>query len=141
MARTHGKDAVFALDDSGGTLRTISTYVDNVAGLPGGRALSDVTGFGDAGEKSIPGLQNCTFTISGSWDSTVTTGPHAVLNSLRTATATASFEYGPEGSTGGDIKLSGECWLENYTVDASVTEKVSFSASLKVDGTVTSGTY
>lgn len=141
MAFVHGKDAVFKLDDSAGTLRTLSTYVDEVSGLPGGRDLSEVTALGDAGTKSIPGLQNVSFSISGHFDSTATTGPHAVLNGLRTATATATFEYGPEGGTTGKIKLSGECWLTNYAVDASVADKVSFSADFQVDGTVASGTF
>lgn len=141
MAFQHGKDAAFKLDDSGGTLRTLTSYVDNVTGLPGGRELSDVTAFGDAGTKSIPGLQNVTFTVSGHFDPTATTGPNAVINSLRTATATASFEYGPEGASNGDTKFSGECWLEEYTVDSTVREKVSFSATFRVDGTVSSGTF
>lgn len=141
MSFVHGKNAVFKLDDSGGTLRTLTSYVDNVTGLPGGRNLNPVTVFGDGGEKSIPGLQNVSFTIKGSFDSTATTGPNAVINSLRTATATATFEYGPEGGSTGNTKFTGECWLENYVVDASVEDKVSFSADFKVDGTVTSTTY
>lgn len=141
MAFVHGKDAVFKLDDSGGTLRTLSSYIDNVSGLPGGRELSPVTAFGDSGEKNIPGLQVVSFSIAGHFDSTATTGPNAVINSLRAATATASFEYGPEGGTSGKVKFSGECWLENYEVSAEVGGKVSFTASFKVDGTVTAGTF
>lgn len=141
MAFTHGKDVAFKLDDSGGTLRTLSTYTDSVSGLPAARELADVTAFGAGGTKWIPGLQNVTFTASGHFDSTTTTGPHAVLNSLRTTTATASFEYGPEGADTGDVKLSGECWLTEYTVDANVREKVSWSATFQVDGTVTNGTF
>ena len=141
MAFVHGKNAVFKIDDSVGTLRTLTSYVEEVKGLPGGRELSEVTAFGDGGAKNIPGLQNVEFSISGHFDSTATTGPNAVLNSLRTATATASFEYGPEGGSTGNTKFSGECWLTEYTVDASVKEKVSFEASFQVDGTVTSGTF
>lgn len=141
MSFTHGKDAVFKLDDSGGTLRTLTTYTDNVSGLPGGRGLSEVTAFSDQGVKSIPGLVNVSFTASGSFDSTATTGPNAVINSLRTATATATFEYGPEGGTTGKVKFTGECWLTEYTVDASVPEKVPWSASFQVDGVVTSTTF
>ncbi|MER5252902.1 hypothetical protein [Streptomyces sp. NPDC002855] len=141
MAFTHGKDAVFKLDDSGGTLRTLSAYIDEVSGLPGGRDLSEVTAFGDGGTKSIPGLQDVSFSISGHFDSTATTGPNSVINSLRTAAATATFEYGPEGGTTGKVKFSGECWLEEYEVEAEVDDKVSFSAEFKVDGTVTSGTF
>lgn len=141
MAFVHGKSAVVSIDDSGGTLRNLSAYVDNVGGLPGARELSEVTAFGDSGTKSIPGLQDVSFSISGHFDSTATTGPNAVLNSLRTATATASFEYGPEGSVTGKVKFSGECWLTSYEVEASVDDKVSFSAEFQVDGTVTSGVY
>ena len=141
MAFVHGKDAVFKLDDSGGTLRTLTSYVDNVSGLPGGRDLAEVTAFGDGGTKSIPGLQDVSFTIKGHFDSTASTGPNAVLNGLRTATATATFEYGPEGGTTGKVKFSGECWLTEYEVEAEVDDKVSFTAEFQVDGTVTSGTF
>jgi hypothetical protein len=141
MAFVHGKDAVFKLDDAAGTLRTLSQYVDNVSGLPGGRDLSEVTAFGDQGTRHIPGLQNVSFSISGHFDSTATTGPHTVINSLRTATATATFEYGPEGGTTGKVKFSGECWLTEYTAEASVGDKVSFSAEFQVDGVVTTGAF
>lgn len=141
MSFTHGKDTVFKIDDSGGTLRTLTSYVDQVSGLPGARQFSEVTAMGDSGVKQIPGLQNVSFSVQGHFDSTATTGPNAVIASLRTATATATFEYGPEGGASGDVKFSGECWLTEYTVDASVSDKVSFSASFQVDGTVTEGTF
>lgn len=141
MAFVHGKDAVFKLDDSAGTLRTLTSYVDNVSGLPGARELSEVTAFGDAGTKSIPGLADIDFSISGSFDSTATTGPNATINSLRTATSTATFEYGPEGGTTGKVRFTGECWLTSYEVEASVDDKVSFKAEFKVDGTVTANAF
>ena len=65
ISRAHGKDAYFAVDDSGGTLRNISAHVDSVSGLPSARALSDVTSFTDTGERFIPGLQGASFTVSG----------------------------------------------------------------------------
>jgi hypothetical protein len=34
VAFSHGKDAVFSLDDSGGTLRNIAIYLNSVTGLP-----------------------------------------------------------------------------------------------------------
>lgn len=141
MTFAHSKDSVFSIDDSGGTLRALTAYTDSVSGLPGGRGLSEVTAFGDLGVKNIPSIANVTFSAGGSWDNTATTGPDAVLSSLRTATATASFEWGPEGGTTGDIKFSGECWLTDYAVDTSVQNKVTWQASFQVDGTVTRGTY
>jgi hypothetical protein len=141
MARAHSKNSVFKLDDSGGTLRDISGHVDNVAGLPGAPNLSSVTSFGDAGEKSIRGIEVTSFTVSGQWDTAASTGSITVLNGIRTTTATASFEYGPEGGTTGNIKYSGEAWLESLTVDSAVGNKVPFSATFKVDGVVTVGTF
>ena len=141
MARAHGKDAVFSVDDSGGSLRNISAHVNNVSGLPGARQLSEVTAFGDGGVKNIPGLANVTFTVSGVFDNTATTGSYTVLNSLRTSTATSTFEYGPAGSAGGAPKLTGEAWMSEFTVDASVSDAVPFSATFQVDGLVTATAY
>jgi len=141
MSFVHGKDSAFSIADATGTMRDLSRYIDNVSGLPGGRNLSEVTAFGDQGTRSIPGLANVTFTVSGHFDATQTTGPHAVLNSLRTASEPAAFEYGPAGSGAGKPKLSGACWLTEYSVDSSVSEKVSFSATFQVDGVVNDGTY
>lgn len=142
MAFVHGKNSTFSVDDSGGTARNLTAYIDEISGLPGGRDLATVTAMGDSGQRYIPGLQNGEFSISGHYDPTVTTGPQAVLSALTlTASATSTFEYGPEGSTTGKVKLSGECWCEKYEINSSATDKVSFSASFKVDGAVTVGTF
>lgn len=141
MPRSHGKDSVFKIDDSGGTLRDISNHVNNVSGLPSAAALSDVTAYGDAGERFIRGLQGAQFTVTGNFDSAATTGSATVLNSLRTTTTTATFEYGPEGGSAGKIRYTGECWLENLSVDSSVTDKVPFSAQFRMDNGLTVNTF
>lgn len=141
MSFVHGKDAVFSLDDSGGTLRSIKIYLNSVSGLPGARALSEVTAFGDAGTKSIPSLANVQFSIAGHYDATATTGVSTVLNGLRTATATSSFEYGPAGSATGALKVTGECWMTELTYDATVSDRVPVAASFQVDGIPTLTAY
>lgn len=142
MAFIDSRNSIFKIDDSGGTLRTLTSYIDNVDGLPGARTMDDVTALGDTGHKNIPGIANTTFSISGHWDSTATTGPNAVLAGIAlSSTATASFEYGPEGSSSGNIKYSGECWCTEYKITSAVGSKVSFSATFQVDGVVTAGTY
>lgn len=141
MAFTHGKDAAFSLDDSGGTLRAIKAYLNSVTGLPGARNYSEVTAFGDSGQKQIPGLAVNSFSIAGHADFATATAIGQLLNGLRTATATSSFEYGPEGTTTGKVKYTGECWLTDYEVGAQVADKVSISASFAVDGVVTPTTY
>lgn len=134
MSFAHGKDAVFSLDDSGGTLRAVKVYLNSVSGLPGARALSEVTAFGDQGTKSLPSLANVQFSIGGHYDATALVGIATVLNGLRTATATASFEYGPAGSTTGSLKVTGECWMTECAYDATVSDRVPIAASFQVDG-------
>lgn len=137
----HGKNAIFKIDDSSGTLRDISAHVHNVSGLPGSRNLGDVTAFGDGGERSLPGLASGAVTVTGWLDTTATTGSYVVLNGLRTTSATASFEYSPGGSVTGMPKTIGECWLESLNFDAEVTGPVPFTASLKLDGVTTDSVY
>lgn len=141
MSFVHGKDIDFQLDDSAGTLRTIKIYLNSVSGLPGARGLSETTAFGDQGTRNIPGLANTTFSIAGHFESAATTGVTTVLNGLRTATATSSFVYGPESSTTGKVKYTGECWLTEFTIDASVSDRVPIAATFQVDGVVTAGVY
>jgi hypothetical protein len=141
VAFVHGKDIAFQLDDSAGTLRNIRVDLNSVTGLPGARALSEVTAFGDQGTRNIPGLETVTFSIAGHCDTAATTGVTTVLNGLRSATATSSFEYGPEGSASGKVKYTGECWLTDFSIDASVSDRVPITATFAVDGVVTPTTY
>lgn len=134
------KVSVFKLDDSAGTLRTLTSYLDTVDGLPGGRNLDNVTALGDQGTKSIPSIQDNKFNITGHYDSTATTGPHAVLSGLLAATATATYEYSPEGTTVGTPKASGECWCTSYVITSKVGNKVTFKADFQIDGVNTNGT-
>jgi hypothetical protein len=141
MSYVHGKDAVFSLDDSGGTLRAIQVNLNSVSGLPGARALSEVTAFGDQGTKSMPSLANVQFAIAGHFDATATTGVATVLNGLRTATATSTFAYGPAGSTTGALKVTGECWLTELTYDSTVSDRVPIAGSFQVEGIPTLTVY
>jgi hypothetical protein len=141
MTFVHGKDIDFQLDDASGTIRAVKGGLNSIQGLPGARGLTEVTAFGDQGQRYAPSLENGTFSIAGMFDSAATVGTATVLNGLRSATATASFIYGPEGSASGKVKYTGECWVTQLTVDASNSEKVPISASFQIDGVVTVGTY
>lgn len=143
MSATHGKNTVFKIDNAGGgTLTDISSYCDNVSGLPGGRALDDVTAFGDSGERQVPGMPGSKFKVSGHWDNSTGAGAvKTIMNALRLATSTASFEYGPEGSGTGAVKYPGECWCENFVVEATVKGRTAWSADFTVDNGVTPTTF
>src|SRR5690349_19225094 len=132
--------SVFKLDDVGGTLRTLSAFVDSVNGLPGEIPLNPVTMLADAGEKSIRTIPSQTFDIAGAYDSTATTGPDVILGGLLTGqTATASFEYHPEGTSTPNPKYTGECWIKTYVITSKAKSRVEYTASFQVDGVVARG--
>lgn len=134
MPFVHGKTADFRIDNSGGSLTDISAYCDNVD-FPLTADTAEVTTFGDSSKEYIAGLKDATISISGSWDATA----DGVLAPI--VGVAGSFQYGPAGTTGGNIKFTGECICTGYTVTAPVGDKVSFSAEFQVTGAVTRGTY
>jgi hypothetical protein len=138
MAFVHGKSAVFKLDDSGGTLRDLSAYLDDL-GFPRDIETAETTTFGVAGSAKtyIVGLSDATISISGKFDATA----DGYLAGVLGQSATLSFEYGPAGSTGGLVKYSGECIMTSYEVSASVGDVVTASADFQVTGQITRGTW
>lgn len=139
----HGKDTVFSLEDSAGsTLRALTTNLTSVA-LSRANDTHDKTGFGASGHEFITGLTNGTITLEGFWDDTASTGTATVLDSLigTGSTPTYAWEYGPEGSTTGDVKYSGECVLQSLDYTSPVADLVTFTATLQISGAVTKGTY
>lgn len=138
MAFVHGKSAVFKLDDSGGTLRDLSSYLDDLS-FPRDIETAETTTFGVAGSAKtyIVGLSDATISISGKFDSTA----DGYLAGVLGQSATLSFEYGPAGSTGGLVKYSGECIMTSYEVSASVGDVVTASADFQVTGQITRGTW
>ena len=139
MATRHGKDLVFKCDNAAAALQQI-TGVSDVQGLPGSYATDDVTAAGDDGTKTVVGLPDNTFTVTGPFDDTATTGSNTVFSGLPGLAATQSFEYYPAGSTAGYPKYSGEARCTEYTVDASVKSAIRYKATFHVEGKVTTGT-
>lgn len=136
MPFVHGKSAVFKVDDSGGTLRDISAYLEEVS-FPRSIETAETTTFGNSAKTYITGLTDATISVSGLFDATADGYLAGVVGNA----ATLSFEYGPAGSAGGAIKYSGECIMTSYEVSAPVGDKVSASAEFQVTGTVTRGTW
>lgn len=138
MAFRHGKNAVFKVDNSGGTLTDISAYCDEVS-LPRSIETAETTTFGVSGGSKtyVTGLNDATISVSGKFDSTV----DAHLVGILGQEASVSFEYGPEGSTSTRIKFTGEAILTSYEVGSPVGDVVTFSAEFQCTGPITRGTY
>lgn len=145
MALKAGCDAVLKLTDNGDTERTLSSYVRSIHVDLKGHGLVDVTAMGDSGhEWASDELENCTFTVEFWYDTASNTVWDTLCDAtvgLRTATATKAFEIGPDGSTSNDPKLSGNCWLEDVTMPVEVGGMISMSATFRVHGAVSVGSY
>ena len=131
----HGKSVDFALDDTGGTSRNISDTLNSVD-FPEVTETADTTAFGSSSRSFIVGLESATISISGLWDATV----DGYMKG-GTEPASRSFIYGPAGSTGGNVKYTGEAIMTNYSISSPVGDVVTYSADLQVTGAVTRGTY
>ena len=136
MAFVHGSDSVFKLDNSGGSLTDISTYVNNVD-FPETADVAETSTLGASNKPYIVGLKDATISLGGLFDATV----DAILGAVVGQSATLSFEYSPEGTGSGKVKYTGECILTSYTLSSPVGDVVGFSADLQVSGAVTRGTH
>ena len=136
MAFGHGKSAVFKLDDSGGTLRDLSSYI-NEASMPRDIETAETTAFGASSKAYITGLTDATISFSGMFDATA----DGYLAGVIGQAATLSFEYGPLGSTASMIKYTGECILTSYELSSPVGDVVTFSADAQVTGAITRTTW
>lgn len=132
----HGKSTTFKIDDSGGTLRDISNTLTDVS-FPQSVDTAETSSFGDSAKTYIVGLSDSTVSISGNFDATV----DGYLAGGIGAAATLSFEYGPEGSTAGYVKYTGECILTSYEKSGAIGDVVTYSAEYQVTGAVTRGTW
>lgn len=132
----HGKSTVFKVDNSGGTLTDISNTLTDVS-FPQTVETAETTSFGSSAKTYIVGLTDSTISASGNFDATV----DAHLAGITGQSATVSFEYGPEGSTTGQVKYSGEAILTSYEKSGAVGDVVTYSAEFQVTGAVTRGTW
>jgi hypothetical protein len=132
----HGKAAVFKVDNNAGTLTNISDTLNSVS-FPREAETLETTSFGSSDRSYVIGFTGATISIEGSFDATVDTHLAAIVGK----TESVSFEYGPEGSTNGFTKYTGEAFLTSYETSAGVGDIVSYSAEFQVTGAITRGTY
>ena len=130
----HGKSTDFELDDTGGTSRSLSTVLTSVD-FPETIDTAETTAFGATSKSYIVGLRDATISVSGLWDATV----DGYI--IGTEPATRTYIYGPAGSTGGNVKYTGECILTNYSISNPVGDVVTFSLDLQCTGAQTRTTY
>jgi len=128
----HGKNTVFKVADSGGTLRDVSN-VCNTGGLARAVDAAETTAFGQGDKSYIAGLRDATIPVEGFSDPTVD-GYFAGILGFATPVA---WELYPMGSATGLIKYNGSAILTRYETQASVGDVVKITGELQNSGTIT----
>lgn len=138
MAFRHGKNAIFKIDNTSAALQDISAYCDDLS-LPRSIDTGETTTFGVSGGSKtyVVGLNDATIKVGGKWDSAL----DAIIAPTVGFDTPLNFNYGPEGSTTGRVKLTGTCILTSYEVSAPVGDVVTFSAEYQITGPVTRTTF
>lgn len=138
-----GKKAYFSLARSqGGAEKDLSSVITSIKANLKGHGLVDVTTMGSSGHKwSSDQLEDNTFTIDMLFDAG-TDLSYEVLEDLRNITEAVEFTLGPIGSTSGNPKITGQCWVENFPLDSTVGDMVKITGvSIKVENAITVGTF
>lgn len=120
--------------------KDISPYVTDVSFEQDNDVL-DTTCYGSTNHTYVAALVDAKMTVQGLWDKTALVGSHTVFQSMVGTAAGYAFVWGPEGSTTGNVKHSGTAILESYTESSPVADLVKFTATLRVSGAITTGTY
>jgi hypothetical protein len=102
---------------------------------------SETSAYGSTGHEYADneGLTAHTFTASGWYDKTATTGTEAVLRGK--AGKNLAMVYGPEGSTTGKPRHTFTAHLDDYKVTIPVNDIVKWSTSWTVSGAIVTDTY
>jgi hypothetical protein len=132
----HGKSTVFKVDNAAGSLTNISDTLTDVS-FPQTVDTAETSTFGSSAKSYVVGLTDSSLSVSGNFDATVDAHLAGVLGQA----ASLSFEYGPEGSTAGMVKYTGEAYLTSYEKSGAIGDVVSYSAEFQVTGAITRGTY
>lgn len=137
----HSKLSKFKLDTAGGVLTDISDHVDEIS-FPEELEETETTTFGATARAYMAGFANASFTVGGFWSRTLHGQLKALKEGFRDGTlASATFEYAPEGTDSGDIKLTGEAVMLNYEKTSAIEDPVRWSCEFRVTGVVTDTTY
>ena len=131
----------FHIDDTTGTSRDLSPSITEIDGIPGSRSLIEVTSLRDDVPSYVPGVGAgfkpalTTITLTGIFDDGANAAD-TVLGSLLSHPTPVEFSYAPAGTSPGSVRYSGMCWVERYEVSSAAGNRVRFTATLRVEGSI-----
>lgn len=141
MAFVHGKNAYIQLDNSAGTLTSLTSVANEVT-YSMSIETAETSVFGVSAKQYITGQNDATISISGLFDATSAAVIEGTIDALIAGTlASATVVFGPEGNGTGKKKISAETIVTSYEIGASVGDVVSLSVELQRTGASTIGTF
>ena len=130
MAFRHGRQTV--LNVNGQDISAYTRESDFDRGLDN----HDVTAYGQNGHRYRGGLTDGTFSCSGTYDDTASTGPGDVLEPLLEDRDGVTVVFQPEGTGAGLAQRSFNGLLTSYSVSSPVDDMITWEAEFQIDGDV-----
>jgi hypothetical protein len=130
--------SIFTIYD-GTAQRDISPYITELRGLPGQIKVNDVTSYGSVGERPGASIYVAHFTLEMLFNMVTDVGTNAVMELLFEGKVKRAFVYSPAGVTAGNLKITGDALLVDYTITGRVGSQLTSHAELHVDNGVTLG--
>ena len=127
----------FHIADTTGASRDLSASITEIQGIPGSRSLIEVTSLTDDGPTYVGGARDSAFSLTGIFDDAT----DAVLGGLLSHPSPVEFRYAPAGTSVGSVKYSGQCWVERYEVSSTAGDRVGYTATLRVEGSISRGVH
>ena len=139
------KEFVFYLWDGAGLQDLSASIIDH--DFPSEWKINDVTTYGKNGTTWAPSIEQSTFSLTMLWNQVASIGSQTVVGKIHygqkmaNATYTAvSFQCYPAGIGGGNLKITGNCWIPKYEFIGKVGDRQTVKVDFKVDGVLTFAT-
>jgi len=141
MAFVHGKNAYIQLDNSAGTLTSLTSIANEIS-YSQSIDTAETSVFGSSAKTYITGQNDATISIKGLFDQTTANTIEGAIDALISGSLTSlKFVFGPQGSTAGNKKITGTAIVTAYDIGASVGDVVSLSVELQRTGATTITTF
>lgn len=132
MSFIHGRDTFISLDGDDLSPYTTTSQLEKSADS------HDVTTYGQDAHVFQGGLLNGTATASGVYDSSTSSGPRAVIESL--VGTVVSLIRRTEGTGAGKPQQTVNVLVLKYTETNPVADMITWSTDLQLSGTITNST-
>lgn len=136
---SHGSRGRLFIDSAAGVETEVSSYITET-GLSNELDVADVSALGDNHKKSITGLADGGFELSGHFDPTAAALFIDLTRAGQTGGVGTQFKYFPQGSASGKVYFDGTAICTSFSTTTGIGDAAAFTSAFKVNGEPTFGT-